>query len=314
MKYVRAYRVELLLVLVLALAVTFFGYLGYGLIPSNTFSGERAFAQAQAQVAWGPRVTGTEGNVRAGNALTTELTLLGWDVVIQPITMTNTVVARNIIAIHSGAHVNAPVVIVGTHYDSRALADADPVVANHTVPPPGANDNASGVAILLELARSLDVNATGHTVCLVFFDADDNANLIGWQPLVGSTNFAQALKEPKFPCKRPQAAIVVEMVGSADQKIYIDKSSHLGLSSAIWQTAAKIGQGDRFIPQQIAPIKGAHTPFIQAGIPATILYSVNYPYQHTMGDTIDRLNADSLAAVGSTLENWLEGGAAFTQR
>ena len=314
MKYIRAYRVELLLVLALAVAVAFFGYLGYGLIPSNTFSGERALAQAQAQIALGPRVTGTESNLRAGNALTHELTTLGWDVVIQPITMTNTLVAHNIIAIHTSSNANAPVVILGSHYDSRAVADADPVAANRTSPSPSANDNASGVAILLELARSLDVNATGHTVCLVFFDADDNVNLTGWQPLVGSTNFVQAMKEPKFPCKSPQAVIIVEMVGSADQKFYIDKSSHPGISSAIWQTAAKIGQSDRFIRQQSAPVTGSHTPFIQAGIPTTLLYGMNYPYQHTQGDTIDRISADSLAAVGSTLESWLEGGASFTQR
>lgn len=314
MRYFRAYQIEILLVLVLALAVAFFGYLGYGLIPSNTFSGERALAQAQAQIAFGPRVTGTEGNIRASNALTQELTSLGWDVVIQPITLTNTIVARNIIAIHNSSNANAPVGILGAHYDSRAVADADTVVANRTSPSPGANDNASGVAILLELARALDVNATGHTVCLVFFDADDDANLTGWQPLVGSTNFAQALKEANFPCRMPQFAVIVDMVGNDNQKFYIDKSSHVGLSRAIWQAAAKIGQGNRLVPQLIDPIDGAHTPFIQAGIPTTILYGLNYPYQHTMGDTVDKISAASLAAIGSTLESWLEAGATFTQR
>jgi len=315
MKYLSAYRIEILLVLVLALAVTFFGYLGYGLLPSNDFSGERALAQAQAQVGLGPRVTGTESGLRASNVLTQELTSLGWDVVIQPITLTNNAVARNIIAIRKNTtNRNAPIAFLGAHYDSRAASDADPTPANRTLPSPGANDNASGVGILLELARTLDVNTTGHTVCLVFFDADDDENLPGWQPLVGSTNFVEALKEPKFPCRTPQFAVIVEMVGNDSQKFYIDRNSHVGLSVAIWQNAANLGQGDRFVKRQIDPISGAHVPFIRAGIPTTILYGSDYRYRHTTKDTIDKLSAGSLATVGTTLEIWLEGGAQFATR
>lgn len=314
MRYLRAYRIEIVLVIALALAVAFFGYLGYGLLPSNTFSGERALAQVQAQVSLGPRVTGTDSSLRASNVLTQELTALGWDVVIQPITLTNNAVARNIIAIRRNTDRNAPIALLGAHYDSRALADADPTPANRTLPTPGANDNASGVGILLELARSVDVNITGHTVCLVFFDADDNANVAGWQPLVGSTNFVEALKEPRFPCRTPQFAVIVEMVGNDNQKLYIDRNSHVGLSVAIWQAAANVGQGNRFVKRQVDPISGAHIPFIQAGIPTTILYGSNYPYWHTTKDTFDKISQDSLAAIGTTLETWLEGGAQFALR
>ncbi len=313
MNHLRAYSIEVVLVIVLALSVAFFGYLGYGLLPSNNFSGDRALANVQAQIAIGPRVAGTAQGVQASDILTRELTSLGWDVVIQPITLTNATVARNIIAIRKNTDRNAPIAILGAHYDSRAGADADPDPANRTLQTPGANDNASGVGVLLELARTLDVNATKHAVCLVFFDDDDNANLPGWEPAVGSTNFVRALSQATFPCHAPQFAIIVEMVGAKNQKIYLDKSSNLGLSRAIWQVATKLGHDNQLISRQTGPITGAHTPFLQAGIPAAILFGADYPYQHSMQDTLDKINADSLAAVGSTLETWLESGAPFTQ-
>ncbi len=313
MKHLRAYIIEIILVVVLALSVGFFGYLGYGLLPSNNFSGERAFANVQTQLAIGPRVAGTDRGVQASDILTRELTSLGWDVVIQPITLTNSTVARNIIAIRKNTDPSAPVAILGTHYDSRAGADADPDPANHTLQTPGANDNASGVGVLLELARTLDVNATKHAVCLVFFDDDDNANLAGWEPMVGSTNFVRSLSDPTFPCHAPQFALVVEMVGGKDQRIFIDTNSHVGLSRAIWQVATKLGHDDQLISRQAGPITGAHTAFLQARIPAAILFGADYPFRHTMQDTLDKISADSLAKVGSTLETWLESGAPFTQ-
>jgi hypothetical protein len=104
------------------------------------------------------------------------------------------------------------------------------------------------------------------------------------------------------------------MVGYANQKIYIDNSSHLGLSTAIWQVAAKLGYSDTLIDRTRDAIPGEHTLFRQANIPATILFGADYAHQHTMQDTMDKLNADSLAVIGNTLENWLESGATFAQR
>ncbi|CAN5594569.1 M28 family peptidase [soil metagenome] len=313
MKHVRGYSIEIVLVIVLALSVGFFGYLGYGLLPSNTFSGDRAFANVQAQLSVGPRVAGTDRSVQASDILTRELTTLGWDVVIQPITLTNSTVARNIIAIRKNTDASAPVAILGAHYDSRAAADADSDPANHTLQTPGANDNASGVGVLLELARTLDVEASKHAICLVFFDDDDNANLPGWDPMVGSANFVRSLSEPTFPCHAPQFALVVEMVGSKNQRIYIDTNSHVGLSRAVWQVATNLGHNDQLISRQAGPITGAHTAFLQARIPAAILFGADYPYRHTMQDTLDKISAESLAKVGSTLETWLESGAPFAQ-
>ncbi len=318
MRQIRLYRIEIGLVFVLAMAVAFFGYLGYGLLPADatmeTFSGERALARAQAQVALGARVAGTPANIADGDALVDELVQLGWNVLIAPFSLPNGATARNIIAVRTNQVANAPVGILGAHYDSRMLADADADPANHTLPTPGAVDNAAGVAVLIELARTLDVTATGHTICLVLFDADDNANITGWEPLLGTTHFLQDLNTRVPQCGAPRFAVVVDTIGYAGQTLAPDSNSHPGLSNAIWQIAAKLDSSNQWVGPAIAATPGAHTLFSQVGIPATILSSPNYPHNHTMQDTVDKLNVDSLTAIGNPLENWLEAGAAFASQ
>ena len=193
----RIYRIEISLVGLLALSVGFFGYLGYGLLPSDPakeeFSGQRAMTYLTKQMSFGNRITGSESSQEMTNWLVGELSQMGWDIVIQPYMVPNDgpdeVMARNIIAIKSGeeeveeeAEVERirPVALLSTHYDTRLFADADPDVDNHEKPVPGANDGGSGAAVLLELARTLDVDSSGHTVCLVFFDASDNGEIEGW--------------------------------------------------------------------------------------------------------------------------------------
>jgi hypothetical protein len=193
MQRIRAYSVELVLVGILLAAVFFFGYLGYGLlrpeIIDEPFSGEKARANVARQLEFGVRSTGAEGNQRTGDWLIEQLRVLGWDVVIQPITIGDTLTGRNIIGIRSPGQAGAPVALLATHYDTRLAADADPDPAQQMQPTPGANANAAGVAVLVELARTLDVDATGHTICLAFFDAEANSGLPGWSPHMGSQIF-----------------------------------------------------------------------------------------------------------------------------
>ncbi len=315
MSRLRHYSIEITLVMVLALSVAFFGYLGYGLLPANataeSFSGEQALTQARRQVAFGTRATGTPTNTQAGDALVNELAKLGWDVLIDPFGLPNGTTARNLIAIRSHDTPNSPVGLLGAHYDSRLVADADPNPANQTLPTPGAVNNAAGVAILLELARTLDGNASGHTVCLVFFDADDNANVPGWEPLLGSSHFLQGLSERVPRCASPRFAIIVNTVGYAGQTLYRDSNGHPGLTGALWETAAGLGADNPFRNELIDGAAGAHLLFAAVGIPAVRLSGQAYPLQHTLQDSADQLDAASLTAVGSTLESWLEAGATF---
>ena len=137
MARVRQYSVELTLVLILAGAVVYFGYLGYGLLTpafvAEPFSGERAREYVARQVDYGPRPTGSPANIRMGDWLIEELRLLGWDVVVQPFTTPDNTPARNIIAIKSNTPAPARAAMLVTHYDTRLVADRDPeLFARHT--------------------------------------------------------------------------------------------------------------------------------------------------------------------------------------
>lgn len=309
MKTLREYSIEITLILALAASIGFFGYLGYGLVESEgdvTFSGESALGHVEKQLAFGPRITGTAAHKKMGDWLIQELSAAGWDVFIQPFEVADGIEARNIIALRG----QGPVAVLGAHYDTRMLADEDPDPALRDAPVPGANDGASGVAVLLELARTLNTNATDHTVCMVFFDAEDNGRIPGWDWILGSQYFVSKL-EGLPQCNPPEFAVVVDMVGDADQQIYRERNSTPPLTTAIWTIAENLGYDEWFIDESRYRMIDDHTPFLEAEIPAVDVIDFDYPYWHTTDDTLDKVSADSLARVGRTLEVWLEMGAPF---
>jgi Zn-dependent M28 family amino/carboxypeptidase len=192
-----------------------------------------------------------------------------------------------------------PQIILGAHYDTRMIADQDPDPAKQTEPVPGANDGASGVAVLLELARSLPKDTT--PIWLVFFDTEDQGGIEGWDWILGSRAFAE-----EIPIA-PRAVVIVDMIGDADLNIYLERNSNIAIRTEIWSTAEKLGYGDKFINQEKYSMEDDHTPFLEAGIPAVDLIDFDYPYWHTTQDTPDKVSAKSLQAVGDTLLNWIVG-------
>jgi hypothetical protein len=261
--------------------------------PTLTFNGQKAYEQARAQVDLGPRPTGSEAGWATGDYILERLKELGWDTEEQDFTY-NGVKARNIIA-RAG---QGPVVVVGAHYDTRPRADQDPV--NPEAPILGANDGASGVAVLLELARVLDREALRAEVWLAFFDAEDRGRLEGWPFSVGAAYMAEHLDV------KPEAVIVLDMVGDRNQQFYYEKNSDPALSKTLWDIADRLGYGDQFIPVPKWPIVDDHIPFIEQGIPAVDVIDFDYPPWHTTGDTLDKISADSLERVGRVVEAYLE--------
>ena len=108
------------------------------------------------------------------------------------------------------------------------------------------------------------------------------------------------------PEDRPSLVIVVDMIGDADQQIYMERNSDPELQETLWRIASQLGYGDFFIPQPKWSILDDHTPFLQAGIPAVDIIDFDYPYWHTVEDTCDKLSAESLERVGRTVEAFLE--------
>ncbi len=200
----------------------------------------------------------------------------------------------NVIAKRNDA---APQIIIGAHYDTRMAADQDPELVKRQLPVPGANDGASGVAVLIELGRSLPKDTV--PVWLVFFDAEDNGRIDGWDWILGSRAFAEELST------HPEAVVIVDMIGDADLNIYLEQNSNASIRAEIWDTAEKLGYADKFINQEKFSMLDDHTPFLEAGIPAVDIIDFDYPYWHTTQDTPDKVSAESLQTVGKTLWTWI---------
>ncbi|MBU2610093.1 MAG: M28 family peptidase [Chloroflexi bacterium] len=260
---------------------------------SPAFNGERAYQDVLHQTSLGARIPGSAAHAQVVEWMRSELESAGWQAEVQNSAAMGHPI-QNIVARRSN---QPPQIILAAHYDSRLVADRDPDPARRGEPVPGANDGASGVAVLLELARRLPSDTV--PVWLVFFDAEDNGGLPGWDWILGSRAFVAGLKY------RPQAVVVVDMVGDADLNIHIERTSDPQLTFEIWAQAAALGYENSFITIPKYNILDDHTPFLEAGIPAALLIDFDYPYWHTSADTADKVSAQSLKAVGDTLLAWV---------
>lgn len=264
------------------------------------FDGERALADAAYQMQLGPRTPGSDAHEDLRAYITAVLGETGWQVETPAAELLGHPV-HNIIAKRDGA-AGGPWIILGAHYDSRFFADQDADPANRQLPVPGANDGASGVAVLLELARvlpNLPRQELPGQIWLAFFDAEDNGGIEGWDWILGSRALADSLTE------HPDAVIIVDMIGDADLQIYLERNSDPALAAEIWAQAAALGHDDVFINSVKYSMLDDHTPFLALGIPAVDLIDFDYPYWHTRQDTLDKLSAESLQAVGETVLAWL---------
>jgi hypothetical protein len=275
-------------------------FLWGGSSTDRVFSGVRAMRHVEAQLAFGARPTGTGASLQTGNYILEQLERAGWSTEVQPF-LYRGVEGRNLVG--RAGHQGGPVFVLGTHYDTRRVADQD--VNDPEQPVLGANDGASGVAILLELAQVLDVGLVQGEVWLVFFDAEDDGGLDGWDWIVGSRFFVSELEVT------PAYAVIIDMVGDASQDIYLEMNSDPILQMHLWDIADRLGYGEYFVAEPRHSILDDHIPFLERGIPAVDVIDFDYPYWHTGQDTVDKVSADSLERVGRVLEAFLEEGGAY---
>jgi len=279
-------------------AICIFIFFGYELwintqISEPQFDGSRAFQDIPQQIAFGPRTTGSEAQEKFLSWLIENLGSAGWQSSIQQTEMLGHSI-KNVIAKRGN---EKPQIILLAHYDSRLLADNDSDPIKQILPVPGANDGASGVAVLLELARILPVDSV--PVWLVFVDAEDNGRIPGWDWILGSRAFAASLTD------KPKAVVLVDMIGDADLNIYMEKNSDPELTKQIWGVAKNLGFEKSFIPQYKYQVIDDHIPFLEIGIPAVDIIDLDYKYWHTSQDTADKVSPGSLQRVGETLLKWI---------
>lgn len=265
------------------------------------FSGDLAYQHVLAQMDFGARPPGSEGLQKTGDYIVDQLRRAGWEVQEQRFEYRG-IPLRNII----GSRGHGPAVLLGAHYDTRRHASSDPDPARRRDPVPGANDGASGVAVLLELARVLGRQDLPLQVQLAFFDGEDQGDIDGWPWSVGAVYMAERLSKEQFP----RFVVIVDMVGDAEQQLYWEQGSDAALKQAIWDLAAELGYAETFFPRPRHTLMDDHVPFLRRGIPAVDIIDFDYPYWHTVADTADKVSPQSLERVGRVLEEMVGRGTA----
>ncbi|MCB0200007.1 MAG: M28 family peptidase [Anaerolineae bacterium] len=264
----------------------------------DTFDGQQAARLAANLVDAGPRVVGSDGHTEAVGLLIDELRRNAWGLQQQAFTV-DEAQHTNIIA-RSGS---GDIVVIATHYDTSPVSDLDPDEANRATPSPGANDGASGPAVLLELARSLDKGQLNGQVWLAFLDgryaptAPDGAVQIADS---GANALAEALPETV------KAVIWVDLAGGQDQRFTIVPNGDPQVAADLWAVAEQLGYARWFVQEAGATADSSVQVFSDHGQAATAIADPDYTYLRTTSDTPDKLSSGSLEQVGRVLEVYLE--------
>jgi len=267
------------------------------------FDSQKAFAFLVRQCEIGPRNPGSEGHRKGRDYLQATLAQYADSVRPQPFPLRfgrpeQTEEAYNIIARFQPEKKER--ILLCAHWDTRPWADEDPDPKNHDTPVLGANDGASGVAVLLEVARLLHKHKAPVGVDIVLFDGEDagtSGSMNSWAQ--GSQYFARTLA----PQDRPIFGVLIDMIGDADLVITKEANSLAAarpVVEKVWKIAQDLGC-TAFKPELGSSIMDDHIPLLQIGIPCIDLIDLDYPYWHTISDTPDKCSASSLDQVGRVL-------------
>jgi len=269
-----------------------------------SFDGKKAFAYLTSQTDFGPRNPNSAGHRRCLNYLTNELKKYADTVTQQSFTQKGygeTLKLTNIFASFKPHEQKR--IFLFAHWDTRPRADMDPNQENRNKPILGANDGASGVAVLLELARILKENPPPIGIDILLTDGED----YGDSEKDGNTNMyflgARHFAKTKSPTYTPQFGILLDMIGDRDLQIPMEQNSMRfapGIMDMVWTVAEQVGS-TQFIRVPGEAVADDHLPLNEAGIPTINIIDFQYPYWHTIQDTPDKCSPESLEAVGKVL-------------
>jgi Zn-dependent M28 family amino/carboxypeptidase len=281
-----------------------------------TFSADSAYRYVEAQVGFGPRVPNTPAHTACADYLTDRLKAFGATVAVQQFEVAaydgTLLKARNIIGSYRPETKKR--IALFSHWDSRPWADADPDAKKHYTPVLGANDGASGVGVLLEVARQLNRQLPALGIDIILLDVEDygahqdykgNHREEFWG--MGAQYWA---RNPHVPAYRARFGILLDMVGGKGARFRYESYSEQYASSVnrkVWKAARSLGFGDIFVQQAGFPVTDDHL-FVNryAGIPTIdiVPYSENssfFEHWHTVRDDMDAIDKSTLQAVGQTV-------------
>lgn len=285
----------------------------------GSFDKDSAYQYIADQVAFGPRVPGTAAHKACGKYLVEKLKQFGADTIIEQ----NAVVEafngdklpiNNIFAQFNPSALNR--VLLVAHWDTRPWANMERTDERRNLPVPGANDGASGVGVILEIARNLQLSAPKCGIDVLFTDAEDYGNSNGFSNndkswCLGTQYWIENM--PYNSINRPAYGILLDMVGGMDARFHREMLSNKQAKPAtvkIWAEAKNLGYENIFINKVGGEILDDHTFINQAGIPTTdIIEHVSdvtgsFPATwHTLDDDMQHISKKTLDAVGNTVLN-----------
>lgn len=280
------------------------------------FDAASAYGFVKAQVEFGPRVPGTPAHAACADWFVATLRQWTPDVAVQEFKARaydgRPLAGKNIIAsFNAGAKDR---ILLCAHWDSRPFADHDPDPANHFKPVMGANDGASGVGVLLEVARCLSLNKPALGVDILLLDLEDFGEHANWRGSsedswgLGSQHWA---KNPHRPGYRARFGILLDMVGAAGATFPMEGTSMYyapAVVRKVWDVARGLGLGRYFIDRESDPLIDDHLYINRhTGIPTIDIIDYDagrggFPSSwHTVGDTLDKIDKRTLEAVGRTV-------------
>lgn len=293
----------------------------YTQVAVPSFSTDSAYAFAAAQLAFGYRTPGSKAWEKCAEYLATQMGRWCDTVMVQPFKATlwdgSVVPGRNIIAsLNPSADKR---VLLAAHWDSRLWADHDPDDGNTRKPVPGANDGASGVATLMEMARTMSQMPPSVGVDFIFFDVEDQGQP-EWSDRYedntwckGSQHWAQNRHTPAYTAVY---GVLFDMVGTDAPRFTKEEVSRYyapGLTDKMWNVAAALGFGNIFVAQNTDAILDDHLYVNQiAGIPMVDIVQNSgttsfFPHWHTTTDNLDNLNAETMSKVATVTMKTIYG-------
>ena len=283
---------------------------------SPVFDGQAAYGLVETQVEFGPRVPGTAGHERQLDWMLARLDSLAPDLVADTFpyvtTYGDSLPLVNVLARYRPELERR--VLVLAHWDTRPTSDEAGDAASQALPLPGANDGASGTAILLELARLMASEPPPMGVDLLFVDGED----YGPTPddmFLGAERYAERLPLAGEGI-RPIYGVLLDMVGDSDPSFPIEGNSAefaRVVVQKVWRAAARLGYEDVFPESVGIPLGDDHIPLIEAGLLTANVIDFTYggplnPYWHTPQDIPSNVSASTLAIVGEVMIELIYSG------
>ena len=261
----------------------------------SPFDRDRAFGDLETVVGFGPRPAGSAAIEQTRRYIVEELERAGLEPILDPFTARTPVGNVDMVNIRAIREGSRPETIALTgHYDTKVFEE--PFV--------GANDGGSSTAVVLEMARISGELDLEHSLEFIFFDGEEA--VVEWTATdsIYGSRYDVSRRVENGTLDELKALILVDMIGDQNLAVMREVASTEWLQVIIWETAADLGLEGHFDRGGFI-IEDDHIPYLDAGIAAVDLIDFDYPYWHTLEDTLDKTNPDSLKVIGDVLFNAL---------